>query len=180
MYSVLQVCLFDLDYGLPVQVRDTALGIEKEDIPESDVGKEFQLNEQIQRGQTESAFGGGGRPNDMLMQLARTTPYYKVCLWQVAPYLLPTSGACDIKQRPLCRDPLPVLVGFGLCNGTPQVTASHCMNHEPAAFWSRPACISATMSVCLLFLPVAAQPSPHLHILCQGAVQPWCRVSIQA
>jgi pre-mRNA-splicing factor RBM22/SLT11 len=74
------VCLFDLDYGLPVQVRDTALGIEKEDIPESDVGKEFQLNEQIQRGQTESAFGGGGRPNDMLQQLARTTPYYKVCL----------------------------------------------------------------------------------------------------
>jgi len=75
-----QVCLFDLDYGLPVQVRDTALGIEKEEIPESDVGKEFQLNEQIQRGQTESAFGAasGGRPNDMLMQLARTTPYYKV------------------------------------------------------------------------------------------------------
>lgn len=75
-----QVCLFDLDYGLPVQVRDTALGIEKEEIPESDVGKEFQLNEQIQRGQTESAFGGGGRPNDLLQQLARTTPYYKV--WQ--------------------------------------------------------------------------------------------------
>jgi pre-mRNA-splicing factor RBM22/SLT11 len=83
------VCLFDLDYGLPVQVRDTALGIEKEDIPESDVGKEFQLNEQIQRGQTESAFGGGGAGgagggagpggNDMLMRLARTTPYYKVC-----------------------------------------------------------------------------------------------------
>jgi hypothetical protein len=78
--AVAQVCLFDLDYGLPVQVRDTALGIDKEDIPESDVGKEFQLNEQIQRGQTESAFGGGGRPNDMLQQLARTTPYYKVCL----------------------------------------------------------------------------------------------------
>lgn len=79
LLTVLQVCLFDLDYGLPVQVRDTALGIEKEDIPESDVGKEFQLNEQIQRGQTESAFGGGGRPSDMLQQLARTTPYYKVC-----------------------------------------------------------------------------------------------------
>lgn len=76
--SCAQVCLFDLDYGLPVQVRDTALGIEKEEIPESDVGKEFQLNEQIQRGQTESAFGGGGRPNDLLQQLARTTPYYKV------------------------------------------------------------------------------------------------------
>lgn len=69
-----------------MQVRDTALGIEKEEIPESDVGKEFQLNEQIQRGETESAFGGGKRPNDLLLQLARTTPYYKVCigsLWLV-------------------------------------------------------------------------------------------------
>lgn len=80
MFRFLQVCLFDLDYGLPVQVRDTALGIEKEDIPESDVGKEFQLNEQIQRGETESSFGGGtAAASDMLMQLQRTTPYYKVC-----------------------------------------------------------------------------------------------------
>lgn len=77
--NVCQVCLFDLDYGLPVQVRDTALGIEKEDIPESDVGKEFQLNERIQQGETDSSFGGA-RPNDMLLQLQRTTPYYKVCM----------------------------------------------------------------------------------------------------
>ena len=74
----LQVCLFDLDYGLPVQVRDTALGIEKEEIPESDVGKEFQLNERIQQGETESSYNQA-RPNDILLQLQRTTPYYKVC-----------------------------------------------------------------------------------------------------
>jgi pre-mRNA-splicing factor RBM22/SLT11 len=72
-----QVCLFDLDYGLPVQVRDTALGIEKEEIPESDVGKEFQLNERIQQGETESSYNQS-RPNDILLQLQRTTPYYKV------------------------------------------------------------------------------------------------------
>ena len=45
-----QVCLFDLDYGLPVQVRDTALGIEKDEIPESAVGKEYQLNEAVGAG----------------------------------------------------------------------------------------------------------------------------------
>jgi pre-mRNA-splicing factor RBM22/SLT11 len=73
------VCLFDLDYGLPVQVRDTALGIEKEEIPESEVGKEFQLQEQINKGQTESSFGGGGgAASDMLLRLQRTAPYYKV------------------------------------------------------------------------------------------------------
>jgi hypothetical protein len=77
----LQVCLFDLDYGLPVQVRDTALGIEKEEIPESEVGKEFQLQEQINKGQTESSFGGGsGAASDMLLRLQRTAPYYKVCV----------------------------------------------------------------------------------------------------
>jgi pre-mRNA-splicing factor RBM22/SLT11 len=83
---MLQVCLFDLDYGLPVQVRDTALGIEKEEIPESDVGKEFQLNEQIQKGQMESSFGSS-RPSDMLLQLQRTSPYYKVCVQALAAFV---------------------------------------------------------------------------------------------
>lgn len=95
-HSLLQVCLFDLDYGLPVQVRDTALGIEKEDIPESDVGKEFQLNEQIQRGETESSFGGGkSAANDMLMQLQRTSPYYKVRCW--------SSGDCAQQYTLIAR-----------------------------------------------------------------------------
>jgi pre-mRNA-splicing factor RBM22/SLT11 len=77
LFTFPQVCLFDLDYGLPVQVRDTALGIEKEDVPQSDVGKEFQLNEQIKKGETDSSYSGS-RPNDILLQLQRTGPYYKV------------------------------------------------------------------------------------------------------
>ncbi|KIY99158.1 pre-mRNA-splicing factor RBM22/SLT11 [Monoraphidium neglectum] len=116
--NVCQVCLFDLDYGLPVQVRDTALGIEKDEIPESAVGKEFQLNEQVKAGETDSAFGGGGRPSEMLERLARTTPYYKrnqarVCSFFVrgqctrgaeCPYRheMPTSGPLseqNIKDR---------------------------------------------------------------------------------
>lgn len=38
-----QVCLLDLDYNLPVQARDSALGVEDEVLPESDVGKEYAL-----------------------------------------------------------------------------------------------------------------------------------------
>ncbi len=73
------MCLLDLDYNLPVQVRDTALGLDKEDIPQSDVGKEFALNENVQRGEQDSSFGGAaGRPNDLILKLQRTTPYYKV------------------------------------------------------------------------------------------------------
>ena len=41
--NVCQVCLLDLDYGLPVQVRDTAVGADVEDVPQSEVGKEYQL-----------------------------------------------------------------------------------------------------------------------------------------
>ena len=38
-----QVCLLDLDYNLPVQARDSALGVEDEVLPESDAGKEYAL-----------------------------------------------------------------------------------------------------------------------------------------
>jgi pre-mRNA-splicing factor RBM22/SLT11 len=44
---VCQVCLLDLEYGLPVQVRDTALGINTSDaIPKSDVNREYFAEEQ--------------------------------------------------------------------------------------------------------------------------------------
>lgn len=42
MKNVCQTCLLDLEYGLPVQVRDHALGI-KDDIPKGDVSKEYMI-----------------------------------------------------------------------------------------------------------------------------------------
>lgn len=45
--NVCQVCLLDLEYGLPVQVRDTALAINTNDaIPKSDVNREYFAEEQ--------------------------------------------------------------------------------------------------------------------------------------
>ncbi len=73
-----QVCLLDLEYNLPVQVRDTALGLTNDDEPQSDVGKEFQLHQRVKEGENGSSFNES-RPNDMLLRLQRTTPYYKVC-----------------------------------------------------------------------------------------------------
>merc|ERR1711881_323268 len=42
--NVCQVCMLDLDFNLPVQVRDQALNIQLS-LPTSDTGKEFALNQ---------------------------------------------------------------------------------------------------------------------------------------
>ncbi|KAK9125948.1 hypothetical protein Scep_014794 [Stephania cephalantha] len=66
--NVYQVCLHDREYGLPVQVRDTALAINSNDtIPKSDVNREYFAEEHDCR----------VRANDTILKLQRTTPYYK-------------------------------------------------------------------------------------------------------
>ena len=42
MKNVCQTCILDLEYGLPVQVRDHALSV-KDDLPKSDVNKEYYI-----------------------------------------------------------------------------------------------------------------------------------------
>ncbi|KAK9820416.1 hypothetical protein WJX72_010055 [[Myrmecia] bisecta] len=74
--NVCQVCLLDLDYNLPVQVRDTALGNDEEPLPESDVNKEFQLQRMADEGTLDSSFAKA-KANDTILRLQRTTPYYK-------------------------------------------------------------------------------------------------------
>ncbi len=74
------MCLFDLDYGLPVQVRDQALGATAEDgLPESAVGKEYALQKMAAEGEfDESKFHAPPQGADLLQRLQRTGPYYKV------------------------------------------------------------------------------------------------------
>lgn len=79
--NVCQVCLLDLEYGLPVQVRDTALSIDSNDsIPKSDVNREYFAEEHDRRARAgidyESSYGKV-RPSDTILKLQRTTPYYK-------------------------------------------------------------------------------------------------------
>ncbi|KAG9008563.1 Pre-mRNA-splicing factor slt11 [Tulasnella sp. JGI-2019a] len=78
--NVCQTCLLDLVYGLPVQVRDTALAV-KSKAPSSDINREYYA--QNMEGQLEGskslldASGSGSAGKEMLKQLARTDPYYK-------------------------------------------------------------------------------------------------------
>ncbi len=106
--QLLQVCLLDLDYNLPVQVRDQALaeaGEVIEALPQSDAGREYALNRMQQEGNTESSFGQGAANNDTILRLQRTTPYYKVAeycsLWMaLAEALRMQCCACCCAFKP--------------------------------------------------------------------------------
>ncbi|KAA0709775.1 Pre-mRNA-splicing factor RBM22 RNA-binding motif protein 22 [Triplophysa tibetana] len=81
MKNVCQTCLLDLEYGLPIQVRDTSLSI-KDEMPRSDVNKEYytqNMEREIQNSDGTRPVGMLGKAqssSDMLLKLARTAPYY--------------------------------------------------------------------------------------------------------
>lgn len=63
-----------------MQVRDQLTNAVVEDIPESQVGIEYQLALKESRGELGKEFDGNeDEGNDQLNRLSRTTPYYKVC-----------------------------------------------------------------------------------------------------
>jgi len=81
--NVCQTCMLDLEYGLPVQVRDHALKI-AESMPTSAVNREYFLQNQDTELEKGDGTGPGGalgklpsHKHELLMKLARTTPYYK-------------------------------------------------------------------------------------------------------
>ncbi|KAL0581566.1 Pre-mRNA-splicing factor slt11 [Marasmius crinis-equi] len=78
--NVCQTCLLDLEYGLPTQVRDTALGYQSE-APNSDINREYyaQNMESKLEGNKSGLDNGKAQSagKEMLKQLARTDPYYK-------------------------------------------------------------------------------------------------------
>nr|GMC60190.1 zinc finger CCCH domain-containing protein 49-like [Ipomoea batatas] len=69
--NVCQVCVLDLEYGLPVQVRDTALSANREYFAE-----EHERRARAGIDDYESSYGKVRR-NDTILKLHRTTPYYK-------------------------------------------------------------------------------------------------------
>jgi len=82
--NVCQTCLLDLQYGLPVQVRDAALKV-KDDLPRSDVNREYYIqNIDSELAQNPDYHGPAGalgkvasHKHELLTKLARNTPYYK-------------------------------------------------------------------------------------------------------
>ncbi|KAJ8755246.1 hypothetical protein K2173_019044 [Erythroxylum novogranatense] len=108
--NVCQVCLLDLEYGLPVQVRDTSLSINSNDaIPKSDVNREYFAEEHDRRARAgidyESSYGKV-RPNDTILKLQRTTPYYKRNRAHVCSFYI--RGECTRGAECPYRHEMPV------------------------------------------------------------------------
>lgn len=78
--NVCQTCLLDLEYGLPTQVRDTALALENE-APTSDINREYYAQNMEGKLEGNKSLLDSARAQsagkEMLKQLARTDPYYK-------------------------------------------------------------------------------------------------------
>merc|ERR1712216_116354 len=75
--NVCQVCMLDLDYNLPVQIRDKAFSIRETLLPASRVGREVALNRLERSCEKHINMGYTNPPNDLLMKLARNEPCYK-------------------------------------------------------------------------------------------------------
>eukprot|EP00755_Sulcionema_specki_P014476 Sspe_Gene.9282::Locus_3120_Transcript_1_1_Confidence_1.000_Length_1027::g.9282::m.9282/K12872/RBM22, SLT11; pre-mRNA-splicing factor RBM22/SLT11 len=80
--NVCQTCLFDLDFGLPVAVRDHFAGGDKVTRHQSEVQREYfmELQEKQLADGALTAYQTGATKaatNEDLQRLARTTPYYK-------------------------------------------------------------------------------------------------------
>ncbi|KAH9415713.1 pre-mRNA-splicing factor RBM22 [Dermatophagoides pteronyssinus] len=79
--NICQTCLLDLQYGLPVQVRDEVLGTKLE-LPKSEINREYysqMLDRAVQNSDATEAFGAlkDAPTSDVLNKLARNSPYYK-------------------------------------------------------------------------------------------------------
>eukprot|EP01104_Vermistella_antarctica_P002842 TRINITY_DN13042_c0_g1_i1.p1 TRINITY_DN13042_c0_g1~~TRINITY_DN13042_c0_g1_i1.p1 ORF type:complete len:436 (+),score=58.74 TRINITY_DN13042_c0_g1_i1:62-1309(+) len=93
MKNVCQVCLLDLEYGLPVQVRDTMEPSTAEPIPQSEVNREWFADQNERR--LESGLqnlGKGSSSHPMLAALARDRPRYKRNLPHICSFWV--KGEC--------------------------------------------------------------------------------------
>jgi pre-mRNA-splicing factor RBM22/SLT11 len=112
--NVCQTCLLDLEYGLPTQVRDTALAL-KNEAPTSDINREYYAQNMegkaslwyhriLSAADIDVAQLDGNKSHldsgraqaagkEMLKQLARTNPYYKRNRPQVCSFFV--KGECS-------------------------------------------------------------------------------------
>lgn len=79
--NVCQTCLLDLEYGLPVQVRDSVMAI-KQELPKDEVNREYynqNLDKQINESDASETYAPfkSQAASDVLAKLARTAPYYR-------------------------------------------------------------------------------------------------------
>jgi pre-mRNA-splicing factor RBM22/SLT11 len=114
--NVCQTCLFDLEYGLPVQVRDAwAPATEAVAVPQSEVMREWFVQQQEKRFKDgdETAYSqmpmGKVNPNSTgakaLMKMQRVTPYYKRNRAHICSFYV--KGECTRGQECPYRHEMP-------------------------------------------------------------------------
>jgi len=100
--NVCQTCLLDLEWGLPVQVRDASLPTQ---VPQSDVHREWfadQAERQIATGQLTY---NKSEERATLMKLARQSPYYKRNEAHICSFFV--KGQCNRGSECPYRHELP-------------------------------------------------------------------------
>lgn len=75
--NVCQTCLLDLEWGLPVQVRDAVTGNSDNGIPQSDVNREWYTDQAEKGFQLGLVQNGKTEVRGTLQKIARNNPYYK-------------------------------------------------------------------------------------------------------
>lgn len=106
--NVCQTCLFDLEFGLPVEVRDKYLeqmGQDKIALPTSRVGRDYQLQEAMKSQDGSDLPYGKVGVHPMLQRLARMTPYYKRNEARICSFYV--KGACNRGQDCPFKHELP-------------------------------------------------------------------------
>lgn len=110
--NVCQTCVLDLEYGLPVQVRDSTLEeYERQAAPKSDVTREFMIEQAEMKKETlgyqqQLQYGKAVAPSKLLSKLSRRTPYYKRNLPHVCSFY--AKGECNRGDRCPYRHEMPL------------------------------------------------------------------------
>ena len=96
-----QVCLLDLDYGIPVQARDAVLGKEREMIAKSD-NLEYQTEQIAQRWRRAA---GVSRPDRAVGKVGAAERSRR---WREEPYYNKNKAPICTLQRNACNRGLPL------------------------------------------------------------------------
>lgn len=108
--NVCQTCVLDLQYGLPVQVRDTALEQhEREGMPVTQVNREYLQEVAEHAHDAEDAnqsYHKFTRPSLLLQKLQRRAPYYKRNAPHICSFFV--KGECNRGKSCPFRHEMPV------------------------------------------------------------------------
>ncbi|KAH9843080.1 pre-mRNA-splicing factor SLT11 [Rhodofomes roseus] len=161
--NVCQTCLLDLEYGLPTQVRDTALGIQNE-APTSEVNREYYAQNLEGKLDGNKSLLNTGKASsagkEMLKQLARTDPYYKRNRPHICSFF--AKGECSRGSECPYRHEMPVDNELSKQNiqdrfhGRNDPVAHKILTQHAASMGLQPPEDQSVMSLFLTLLPASA------------------------